>query len=305
MNQSKNFEFVALLLVATFFMGSSFPTGKFLISTEAIPPFYLGGIRFLIAGAALLLYCLLRYGVKNTIPNSNHSITRGFINLAFIGLLQTASAMVFLNLALGRIDSALASVLFFTNPFWVLLLAHFTKMDHFTLKRLIGLSLGITGVFLCLNVEKEGSFLGIIFALCGAVSWALCTIASKSILTVNNPPFALAGWQMLFGGLMLYAISLFTNESYQLPMLSHLGWFNFLWLVFPASVGSFSLWFLALQKGGVAQASSFLFLTPMFATTLSIIFLSESLSLKFLLGCLLIFSAIYMINQRQKSLPKA
>lgn len=301
MNQSQRFEFVTLLLVATFFMGSSFPTGKFLISTELIPPFYLGGIRFIIAGIALLIYCLIRYGIRNTIPSAEHSTLRGFVNLAFIGLLQTASAMGFLNLALGRIDSALASVLFFTNPFWVLLLAHFTKIDRFTLKRLIGLSLGITGVILCLNIEKEGSFLGMIFALCGALSWALCTIMSKSILAVNNPPFALAGWQMLFGGFVLYGISLVSHESYQLSTLSALGWFNFLWLVFPASVGSFSLWFLALQKGGVAQASSFLFLTPMFATTLSIIFLAESLSLKFLLGCLLIFSAIYMINQRQKS----
>lgn len=302
MTQHSNLRFVALLLVATFFMGSSFPTGKFLISTEIIPPFYLGGIRFIIAGIALLLYCLYRYGLSNTIPHAHHSVRRGFINVALIGLLQTACAMGFLNLALGKIDSALASVLFFTNPLWVLILAHFSKIDRFTSKRFIGLIIGITGVFLCLNIEKEGRLLGIIFALCGAISWALCTITSKTILKLENPAFTLAGWQMLFGGLALYLTSFFLGESETLSKLSSLGWFNFLWLTFPASVGSFSLWFLALQKGGAAQASSFLFLTPMFATALSIIFLSESLSLKFIWGCLLIFSAIYLINQpSQKS----
>src|SRR5699024_8186065 len=140
----------------------------------------------------------------------------------------------------------------------------------------------------------------IVFALCGALSWALCTIGSKSILATQNPPFVIAGWQMLFGGIILFLISTFSTESYPFSTLSALDWFNFWWLVFPASVGSFSLWFLALQQGGVAQASSFLFLTPMFATILSMIFLAESLTIKFMLGCLLIFSAIYMINQRSK-----
>lgn len=300
MRHNANFRFAALLLVATFFMGSSFPTGKFLISTEIIPPFYLGGIRFLIAGIALLTYCLIQYGIHHTIPSANRSISRGFLNVIIIGALQTASAMGFLNLALGRIDSALASVLFFTNPLWVLIFAHFLKTDRLTIRRFIGLLLGIAGVFLCLNVEKEGSILGMFFALCGAISWAICTLASKSILKIENPAFTLAAWQMFFGGIILMIISQFIQESYTLAQLSNAGWFNFLWLTFPASVGSFSLWFLALQKGGAAQASSFLFLTPMFATLLAILFLSESLTLKFLLGCLLIFSAIYIINQRQK-----
>lgn len=300
MADRQHLKFAALLFVATFFMGSSFPTGKFLISTELIPPFYLGGVRFIIAGIALLIYCAFREGFSQIIPHTETSISRGFLNLFLIGLLQTASAMGFLNLALGRIDSALASVLFFTNPLWVLIFAHFIKIDRFTLQRLLGLILGIAGVFLCLNVEKEGSFLGMLFALLGAISWALCTISTKTILAIKNPPFVLAGWQMLFGGIVLYLISSLLGESYSLSEISTLGWFNFLWLIFPASVGSFSLWFLALQKGGAAQTSAFLFLTPMFATILAILFLAETLSVRFILGCLLIFSAIYIINQRKK-----
>lgn len=97
--------------------------------------------------------------------------------------------MGFLNLAFGYINSALAAVLFFTNPFWVLILAHFCHIDRLTLKRCLGLILGITGVALCLNIDSKGNILGIVFALCGALSWALCTIGSKSILATQNPPF--------------------------------------------------------------------------------------------------------------------
>lgn len=101
-------------------MGSPFPTGNFLISSAHIPPFYLGGVRFIIAGIAPLLYYAFRYGIDKIIPKAEDSIIRGWINLFFIGVLQTACAMGFLNLAFGYINSALAAVLFFTNPFWVL-----------------------------------------------------------------------------------------------------------------------------------------------------------------------------------------
>lgn len=300
MDHSKNIRFILLLLTATFFMGSSFPTGKFLIAHEIIPPFYLGGTRFIGAGILLLLYCAIRYGRAHIIPTAKDSLIRGFCSVLIIGLLQTASAIGFLNLALERIDSALASVLFFTNPLWVLILGHFLHIDRLSLQPFFGVLLGIAGVFLCLNVEKEGSMIGMLFALCGAISWAICTLGSKNLLKIDNPAVVLTGWQMLLGGIILYLISLISHETYSPLQLSNLGWLNFLWLMLPASIGSFSLWFLALQKGGAAQASSFLFLAPMFASLLSILFLSEQLSLKFLLGCLLIFSAIYLINRPQK-----
>lgn len=300
----ENLGFIVLLLVATFCMGSSFPTGKFLISTESLPPFFLGGVRFVVAGMIVLAICRYKYGLAGVIPTFRGSMFFGFLNVSIVGLLQTAAAMGFLNLALMRIDSALASVLFFTNPLWVLILAHFTKMEKLTMKRLIGLLLGIFGVILCLKLGKGGSYLGMMFALLGALSWALCTISVRSFCRIDSTPFSLAGWQMLMGGFILSVISLSSSESYDWAQLSGLGWFNLVWLIIPASIGSFSLWFMALQKGGVSQTSSFLFLVPMFATAFAIIFLGEALTLKFVLGCLFIFLAIYLVNQPSKPRQK-
>lgn len=291
-------NFIMLLVLATFFMGSSFPTGKYLITVAQIPPFFLGGFRFMIAGLVLLILCRIFLGSNSVIPSKNNSKAIGLLCSAIVGLLQTTLAMGFLNLAFQRIDSALASVLFFTNPLWVLIFAHYARLERLTLLKLIGLLYGIVGVILCLNIGNNANYLGVIFALLGAVSWALCTIAVRSFCKIEGSPLSIAGWQMLLGGFGLLVLSTIFSELMSLNSLNGLGVFNLLWLIFPASVGSFGLWFLALQKGGMAQASSFLFLAPMFATLFAILFLNEALTIKFICGCICIFLAIYLVNHK-------
>lgn len=290
--------FVLMLLVATFFMGSSFPTGKFLISSEAIPPFFLGGWRFLSAGLIVLLFYAVVHRPRDIIPASRQSAIAGLGAVFLVGLFQTAGAMGFLNLSLERIDSSIASVLFFTNPLWVLLMAHYTKTEFVTGRRIVGLLIGTAGVALCLGVQGGADLAGALLALSGAVSWAVCTILTVRYIKFDRSPFVLAGWQMAIGGALLIGVSVILGETYQVSDISPLGIFNYLWLLLPASVGSFTLWFLALKKGGVSTASSFLFLTPLFASFLSIVFLNEEMTTGFWIGGILIFASIYIVNTK-------
>ena len=51
-----------------YFMGSSFPTGKYLISNEHVPPMLLGGWRFVIAGCMMLILTFMRNGERAFYP---------------------------------------------------------------------------------------------------------------------------------------------------------------------------------------------------------------------------------------------
>lgn len=66
-DKSKNQKFIIAILLTTIFMGTSFPTGKYLLSVDQVPPFLLGGWRFLIAGALMLLWSIITGGVKSVI----------------------------------------------------------------------------------------------------------------------------------------------------------------------------------------------------------------------------------------------
>ena len=65
-------------------MGSSFPTGKYLISNEHVPPMLLGGWRFVIAGCMMLILTFMRNG-KGILPTSKGNSYKGFILVFVIG----------------------------------------------------------------------------------------------------------------------------------------------------------------------------------------------------------------------------
>lgn len=50
MKRGSNCIFLISILITTLFMGSSFPTGKYLIVVEKTPPLLLGGFDLLLLG---------------------------------------------------------------------------------------------------------------------------------------------------------------------------------------------------------------------------------------------------------------
>lgn len=112
----KRSSFLPSIILTTLFMGSSFPTGKYLISIEHAPPFLIGGWRFCIVGILMILWTLITQGRKSIVPVSNGRINKGIALITIIGLLQTTGTMGFLNLAMDKgLSSSMSSIILFTN----------------------------------------------------------------------------------------------------------------------------------------------------------------------------------------------
>ena len=62
--KSSRVSFLLSITLTTIFMGSSFPTGKYLISLNHAPPFLIGSWRFISAGILMLLLTLFTEGVS-------------------------------------------------------------------------------------------------------------------------------------------------------------------------------------------------------------------------------------------------
>ena len=137
MKNKSNLIFLSAILLTTIFMGSSFPTGKYLITVEQTPPLLIGGVRFMIAGALMLALKCLHGNWSSIIPKSGARKGKGFILVMIIGLLQTAGTMGFLNLALAYgLSSSMSSIILFTNPLWLALLAHVLLKDQLPSRKL-------------------------------------------------------------------------------------------------------------------------------------------------------------------------
>ena len=300
MKKNSDIIFVISILLTTIFMGSSFPTGKYLIAVENTPPLLIGGVRFIIAGVIMLGLTIINRNCLSIIPKSGESKLRGLALVATIGLLQTAGTMGFLNLALAYgVSSSMSSIILFTNPLWLALLAHFFLKDKLTFKKVSALLLGIAGVSTCIGLDSTAFNFGSLFALLGSFCWSINTIITKKV-PFDNGPWVFTGWQLLLGGVFLYLFSLPLHEGYDFLNLGLWGWIWFVWLIIPASVGSFGLWFFSLGQKGATVSSSFLFLVPVFSTIFSIIGLHEKFSLNLLIGGVMVVSALVLVNWKYK-----
>ncbi|MCI2947457.1 DMT family transporter [Staphylococcus caledonicus] len=295
--KSPKLSFLISIILTTVFMGSSFPTGKYLISLNHAPPFLIGSWRFIIAGILMLLFTLLTKGISEVTPRSNGRLTSGFHLVAIIGLLQTTGTMVFLNLAMAKgLSSSMSSIILFTNPLWLAILAHFLLNDKFNRWKFLSLLLGIIGVILCLGLDKTAFSVGALFALIGSFCWSINTVITKRV-PFDQSSWVFTGWQLFIGGMGMFIISMFLHENYNLSQIDTIGWFCFIWLILPASIGSFGLWFYSLKQGGANNASSFLFLVPLFSTIFSMIGLHDHFTVGLLIGGILIILSLTLVNK--------
>ena len=302
--QTSRRVFLTCILLTTVFMGSSFPTGKYLISVEQVPPFLLGAWRFIIAGLIMILWTLITKGGEAIIPRSKCSFSRGFLLVAVIGLLQTTGTMGLLNLAMAHgLSSSMSSVILFTNPLWLALLAHPLLGEKLNLWKILSLILGVLGVMICLGLDSSALGIGALFALLGSFCWAINSIVTKRV-PFDKGAWIFTGWQLLIGGILMLIFSFPMHESYQISQLNGWGWLWFVWLILPASVGSFGLWFSSLRQRKATIASSFLFLVPVFSTIFSIIGLHDKFTLGLVIGGLLIVIALILVNRETKEIKK-
>jgi drug/metabolite transporter (DMT)-like permease len=281
--------FYTAIVGATFCMGTSFVASKILLQT--VPPFTLVGWRFFLAAIATLPVIFL---LKQRFEGIS---TQNWRQIAIVGLLQTAGTMGLLFLSMLYISASTAAVLLFTNPLWVALFSPIILKEKIRTPQYIGLFLGFLGVVLLIGfnanaLEMRGNLLGLASALC----WASATLFAK-YKQLKVPSFILSFGQMLVGGIFLILASFFAKESYNLMSATPKDWFWFAWLVLPSSVGSFGLWYVALNRGGALKASSFLFLTPLFTVITSVLILKTTVSLTQLMGAILVGSALYIVNR--------
>ncbi|WP_248798059.1 DMT family transporter [Pseudomonas sp. MWU13-2105] len=288
-----------VILASTFLMGSSFVSGKILL-TEGFPPFLLVGWRFLVAAIATLPLLWLEGDSLFASLFPRHLRLKEACIVGLIGLAQTAAVMSLLFMAMRTISASTAAILLFTNPVWVALAGRVFFAEPITASRWLGLLLGVVGIVMAVGTDVSLSsdlpaVQGLCYGLGAALCWAMATLINKR----NHLPigvWALSFWQMFIGSLVVLVVAGLMGEQWPEHITaSQWGWF--FWLAIPASTGSFGLWFVALRQGNAGRVSGFLFFAPLFAVLLSFALLNTHLSWLQGIGGALIAFSIWLVNR--------
>lgn len=194
-----------------------------------------------------------------------------------------------------------ASVIFYSMPVWMGILAHFyLPGERLSRLRALGLALAFAGTAWAIlgraSGPGAGSVIGDLFALVGAWGWAgTAFLARKTRLREAGPEVQLFWMVLVSAPILLLAAPFFG------PLLREVEPMHWVWLVFQASVvvaGGFICWLWLLSVYPTSTVASFSFLTPLFAIGLGHLIFGESLAPGLLGAAGLVAAGIVLINRR-------
>ncbi|SFL53273.1 Permease of the drug/metabolite transporter (DMT) superfamily [Paenibacillus sp. 1_12] len=281
-------KYIGLVVMTTFFMGVAFPVGK--LGMEYATPFFLMGIRFVLAGGMLAL-------IVSRKPQPRGG--KQWLQVAMIGLLQSAGVMGCAYYSMRWISSGESSIITCTNPLLVIILGSLFTGAVYRGRQWIGVAVGFIGVVCTFGLHMDiqpGTFI----SFAGAFFFAVSTLLVKRW----GPAFdmnVLAAYQMITGGVALFIISALTEHPYF--NLTPTSVTVVLWLAVMGSIVQFSLWYYLLRNGDPAKTSAFLFLVPLFGLLSSWLLLGEQVQWYVVVGGAFICAGIVLVNWEGRNRP--
>jgi drug/metabolite transporter (DMT)-like permease len=267
----------------------------------------MGAIRFIVAGLLLMLWCVLKKEKLFNPTQIKHAAVAG-VMLLFVG----TGAVIF---AEKTLPSSLVGVLIASEAIWLVMIDKTNWKTNFTNRNtVIGLIIGFAGVVLLFSESAmkmmsqaggSAAIIGFIVLMIGTISWAGGSIYSKNnsfgSSTVNS------AWQMLVAGLVFIPASLLNNEwsGFQWQAVPAESWLSVLYLIVMGSLAGYSAYVWLLSVRPVTQVSTHVYVNPVVAVLLGVLFAGEKMSWLQVLGLAVILISVLLINlskyRRQKT----
>lgn len=284
------FNYVLMCLI----FSTTFLAVKIGVDASA-PPFLSGGIRFFVAGLILFMWMLWRKKASLTLLFHKEMLITGF-GLTF----GTFSALYWGE---QYVSSGMAAVLSATGPILVLII-QITIMRHKpSVHSLIGCVIGFIGVIIMMAPsmavsEHSWMLIGSIVIIAGELFYAGGAIYSKRVAKrfADISPIALNASQMLYGGALLLLLSAFTEQWHFQNMLSTRALGSLLYLIVIGSMIGHSLFYWLIAKTTPIFASTWLYVSPMLALFVGVLFYRESLTWMSAIGAITILIGTAIVN---------
>lgn len=282
--------------------GSASPAIKIAYELFGIAPddtasrIVLAGARFILAGAMTICFGSL-LSRKLLIPQRT-----SIRYVAVLAMVQTVGQYFFFFMALAHTSGVRGSIINASGNFLAILLAVYVfRLEHMTVRKILGCLTGFAGIFLILGgagaIGTEGgiTFQGEGAMLIAALFYAFSSCLIKIFSAYENP-VTLSGYQFLCGGILLFLIGSLLGGK--LTFLSPGCVYNLLYMGF-ISAGAYTLWGVLLKHNPVSRVSIFGFMNPVMGVLLSAAFLGENqeaFSLTGLTALLLVAAGIIIVN---------
>jgi drug/metabolite transporter (DMT)-like permease len=286
----ESFEITAGYVFICFLWGSTWLAIR--IGLEALTPFVAAGFRFLIA--SFFIWMIMRFwGIR---LQTDSEALRIYV---ILGIFSFVIPFGLVYWAEQFIPSGLASILFATFPFFVIIFSKLMmKGERVGMGKILGAVTGFFGIYLIysenLNLKLDSYVLGMTAVLLSAAiqGWiaVLIKIKGKKLhpLSMNLVPLVIAGIVLVLLG---FAVEDTARISLNWKAVS-----SVLYLAFFGTVGAFTVYYWLMKRINVIILSLSSFITPIIALILGNIILDESFSERIIWGSTLVLTGILFAN---------
>jgi len=267
------------------------------LGVETIPPFFLSGLRYTLAGAVLFAWVALRGGLKAGWPTR-----RQWLSAVLTGTGLVAFGNGALSWGEQYLPSGPAAIFIATVPLWMTVLARIFQKEPIRLPSAVGLGIGLLGLIVLVGPAalQGGDLVAMLACLLAALGWAAATVYSRSAPFPNNP-FLVAGMQMFAGGLVVFLFSAVSGDAARfnpagVSLRSELA---FVYLLFVGAILGFGVYMWLVKVAPLSLLGTYAYVNPVVAVILGHFLLGEQITLRTMVGGGVIILGVALIVATQ------
>jgi drug/metabolite transporter (DMT)-like permease len=269
-------------------------------AVETIPPFVMGGLRFVVSGALLYAWARYRGAPSPTKRNwRNAIIAGGLLLLGGNGAVVWAEQFV---------SSGLTALLVSILPFWLVIIEWVRpprRRPHAAV--IIGLIVGFAGIVVLVgpgNIGGHGDVrpIGALVLILGSLSWAIGSFFSRDA-DLPESGLLTTGMEMLGGGTLMLIVGALSGElsHFDVHHVSRASAMGLLYLITFGSLLGFTSYIWLLDKVSPARLGTYAYINPVVAVVLGWAIASERLSVRTVFAAAIVICAVALITTARSS----
>jgi drug/metabolite transporter (DMT)-like permease len=293
--------FLALYII----WGSTYLGIKYAI--ETIPPFFMAGGRFTIAGLLLFAWCIIK---KETIPSLKSIAVNCLAGILMLFVGNTA--VVYSE---QYLPSGLVAIVVATAPLWFVILDKRQWHFHFSNKIILaGLLVGFAGVLMLFagkgSVGITGSKMKIIsffVLLIGSIGWVVGSLYSKYKKS-DGSTIVKAAIQMLAGGVVAILAGFISSEQsgFALANVSTTSILALTYLITLGSLVAFIAYIWLLSVRPPSLVGTYAYVNPVVAVFLGWLIAGEAITSSQVIALSIVLVGVLIVNfSREKKVEQS
>lgn len=285
------------LVGTNLFFAINLSAAKYLTANNFMQPFGMNVIR---GGVSVLLFWLLLLFSPSE-KKVERKDTGRFILCALTGI--AINQMLFLK-GLSITYSIHAVLLMLTTPILITIIAAWILKERINIYKALGLALGVSGAIVLITARQNNGtgqnvLLGDVLVIINAMSYTIYFILVKPLMAKYNPVQVI---RLVFTYGLLMVVPFGWNEFISIKW-GTFGTIEYTCITLITICGTFLAYLFnvyGIKMLGASVAGAYIYIQPVFATIIAMIFLKENLETYKIIAAALIFTGVYLCNKTKE-----